>query len=176
MFLFLFFYFRIKVNFISFRYAGSKKSHDAKDDGKAPNRDNSKGSREDINSRLVENCKYWSSYKPDTLGHHGKQGEGGPHLVSHHQLRHNGVGDFLNRPVERKEEADQEEVGEGGAKGHQDHGCSCQDDCKHDQGGVLLRDECQKVISLNCTWKNTRRIGRRTKLVMPERKAQAVEM
>ena len=50
--------------------------------------------------------------KLDALGHHGQQGEGRPHLVLVHQLRHDGVGDLLNGPVEGVEHANEEEVDE----------------------------------------------------------------
>lgn len=79
--------------------------HDGKDDSKAPNGDDGKGTGEDVNSGLVEKGKDGSGNKPDTLGHHRKQGEGSADFISGDELRDNGVGDFLNRPVEGKEEA-----------------------------------------------------------------------
>ena len=121
-----------------------KKEHDDKDDGEAPNGDNGKGSGEDVNSGFVENCKDGSGNKADALRHHCEQGEGGAHLISLDQLGHDRAGDFLNRPVERKEEAGEEEVGEGGAKGNQDHGGGRQSEGQHDQGRVLQRDQCEK--------------------------------
>ena len=94
-----------QVNFSPSGNARAKKQHDDKDDSKAPNGDNGKGSGEDVNSGLVENGKDGPGDKPDTLGHHGEQGEGSADLVSVDQLGDDGVGDFLNRPVERKEES-----------------------------------------------------------------------
>lgn len=48
----------------------------------------------------------------NALCHDGQQGEGCPHLVLAHQLRHNRVGDLLNGPVEGIQEAFEEDVGE----------------------------------------------------------------
>ena len=79
--------------------------HDGKDDSKAPNGDDGKGTGEDVNSGLVEKGKDGSGNKPDTLGHHGEQGEGSADLISGDQLGDDGVRDFLNWPVERKEES-----------------------------------------------------------------------
>ena len=99
-----------------------QEKHDAKDYGKESNRDDTKRSRENINSGSIEKCKDRSSDKANALAHHRQQGEGGAHLVVFDELGHDRVGDLLDRPVESEEEAGPEEVGEGGAKGDQDHG------------------------------------------------------
>jgi len=120
-----------------------EKDIDDEDDGEEASGDKEEGAREDINSRPVEESIGGLGHKLDALGHHGQQGEGRPHLVLVHQLRHDGVGDLLDRPVEGVEHANKEKIGEATAKAKDSKapGSACQGEGKEDQGCVLEEDQ-----------------------------------
>ena len=85
---------------------------DDEDHGEEAGGDEEVGAREDVDGRPVEEAVGRLGHELDALGRDGEQGEGCPHLVLVHQLRHNRVRDLLNRPVESIQEAFEEQVGE----------------------------------------------------------------
>ena len=134
------------VNFLLFSFgqicfslgnANVEPELDDEDHGEEAGRDEEVGAREDVDGRPVEEPVGRLGHELDALGRDGEQGEGGAHLVLADQLGHHRVGDLLYRPVERVEEADEEEIGEAGAKGGEDPGSAGQGQGEENQRGVL---------------------------------------